>query len=214
MDSLALLCNLYGDGPATLRRLRDAGCTRPSDVDACRIEDLATVLRTGLDSARRFQREAHELASRCDDARPEDGDSIVESELCATSPLRPSLIDGLDLEMCVALRSIAVISLEDLAAVEPLDVSLSLECGVTRVMRLQFLARRLLDTLAVESEAAQPERETLQPLVRRPSASSVQCFSPAEPAVTVPEPDLQRDLEAWSAKPVVAPIEGSAGPFG
>lgn len=66
MEPLALLCNLYGDGPATLRRLQRAGCdSLPALLD---LESRELAARTGWDSveAERFLREAWVLAERLD----------------------------------------------------------------------------------------------------------------------------------------------------
>ncbi|MEO2236906.1 MAG: hypothetical protein ABGW95_01485, partial [Candidatus Poseidoniia archaeon] len=40
MDALALLCTLHADGPATLKRLRRAGCTSLERLDAFEPEEL------------------------------------------------------------------------------------------------------------------------------------------------------------------------------
>ncbi len=64
MDSLALLCNLYGDGPATLRRLRESGLASLEAIAEAEPERLAGVLRTSVRSARRFQHEGRILIER------------------------------------------------------------------------------------------------------------------------------------------------------
>ena len=64
MDSLALLCNLYGDGPATLRRLRESGLASLDAIAEAEPERLAGVLRTSVRSARRFQHEGRILIER------------------------------------------------------------------------------------------------------------------------------------------------------
>ncbi|HUR26824.1 MAG TPA: hypothetical protein VM509_01450, partial [Planctomycetota bacterium] len=64
MDSLALLCNLYGDGPATLKRLRAGGVLRIEDVGDRRSSDLAALLELSPASARRFVKEAAALQKR------------------------------------------------------------------------------------------------------------------------------------------------------
>jgi len=64
MDSLALLCNLYGDGPATLRRLRESGLASLEAIAEAEPERLAGVLRTAVRSARRFQHEGRLLIER------------------------------------------------------------------------------------------------------------------------------------------------------
>src|SRR5687767_6910349 len=79
--------------------------------------------------------------------------------------LRPELLDGLDLSGCVKLRQHGIDSVENLAVVEPLELARSMEIGITRVMRLQFLARRLLLHRAQEGNGRDELREeTLRPL--------------------------------------------------
>lgn len=80
MDALALLCNLYGDGPATLRRLRDAGCSELSDLARFSGEQLARVLDASPAAARRFRHEAELLA-----ARGLDAVDVAESKLAASA---------------------------------------------------------------------------------------------------------------------------------
>jgi hypothetical protein len=209
MDSLALLCNLYGDGPSTLRRLRDLGCRSAFDVVERPVEDLAAMLRSSVDVARRLQRQARELAQRA----PDEHDAAAEVLLPGTASeivLRPELLDGLDLAQCVALRGQGIESVEDLTRAAPLEVSRALECGVTRVMRLQFLARRLL---GARSPVGQREPE-LAPLPRRtlPPGDATR-FSPAErPREALPAP-LADELERWSRAPRAEPVAESAGPF-
>jgi len=74
MDALALLCNLYGDGPATLKRLRVHGVLRIEDLEATPTGELATVLALTPATARRFMKEASALRKRVHDpeeaARP------------------------------------------------------------------------------------------------------------------------------------------------
>lgn len=75
MDALALLCNLHADGPATLHRLRRAGCESIPALEDLSLGELAEQLRTDEEGARRFQREAALLAARM---RGEGGESGVE----------------------------------------------------------------------------------------------------------------------------------------
>jgi predicted RecB family nuclease len=64
MDSLALLCTLHADGPATLKKLRQASVTTLATVVKLEIERLAPLLGCSHASARRFQREAQSLLDR------------------------------------------------------------------------------------------------------------------------------------------------------
>ncbi|MCE9595670.1 MAG: hypothetical protein K8S98_15890 [Planctomycetes bacterium] len=81
MDALALLCNLYGDGPATLRRLREAGCTELVELERLTLDDLTTILGSSPVAARRFQNEATLLAARVveiTEARAEEVDVSID----------------------------------------------------------------------------------------------------------------------------------------
>jgi len=66
MDAMALLCTLHADGPATLKRLRQAGCdsiTAVRELDPSRLADLLDATPA---AARRFLREAEHLYERLD----------------------------------------------------------------------------------------------------------------------------------------------------
>ncbi|MBI5434080.1 MAG: hypothetical protein HZA52_14705 [Planctomycetes bacterium] len=82
MDALALLCNLYGDGPATLRRLREAGCGELADVNRVSVDELAAILQSSSVAARRFQSEAALLTTRAGKSRETDA---VESKRSAAA---------------------------------------------------------------------------------------------------------------------------------
>ena len=64
MDTLALLCTLHADGPASLQRLRAAELSSIGDVLGCSVETTADVLGLSMAQARRFHREARMLAMR------------------------------------------------------------------------------------------------------------------------------------------------------
>lgn len=259
MDSLALLCNLYGQGPVTLRRLREAGARTCDDVLCMEPVKLARVLRTRRPAAERFQREARELAARVGtlggpapaiesnetspnpatplapprafERAPEEHEAQQPTPLevaAGHTPLRAELFDGLDATLCIRLRAHGIERVEDLARADALELARSLEVPVTRVVRLQFLARRVAEP--------RPERDeglrTITLMPRRSQLSAAR-FSPAEsePArVPAAEEEL---LEAWAreqealgtvlAEPAAAvdadatpeELEASpAGPFG
>jgi len=67
MDTMALLCNLYGNGPATLRRLRAAGCTSFDGLEGLGTDRLADLLVDSPEGAKRFLREAERLRARVAD---------------------------------------------------------------------------------------------------------------------------------------------------
>lgn len=64
MDTLALLCTLHADGPASLQRLRAAELYSIDDVLGCSVEKAADVLGLSMAQARRFHREARLLGMR------------------------------------------------------------------------------------------------------------------------------------------------------
>lgn len=64
MDAMALLCTLHADGPATLKRLRQSGCTTLEALSALDAERVAAILACTPASARRLQREAESLRAR------------------------------------------------------------------------------------------------------------------------------------------------------
>jgi hypothetical protein len=64
MDALALLCNLYADGPATLQRLRRIGCDALAEVAGVERAELVRVFDGDERRARRFVTEAGALADR------------------------------------------------------------------------------------------------------------------------------------------------------
>lgn len=238
MDSLALLCNLYGQGPVTLRRLREAGCRTCDDVLCLEPAKLARALRTRRPAAERFQREARELAARVGvlgGPAPaiESSELPPVAELALAAPetepepaplapedggalLRPELLDGLDSTLCLRLRALGIERVEDLARTDALELARALEVPVTRVVRLQFLARRLADA----RPEPEPELRTFTLLPRRSQLSAAR-FSPAEPTGELaPLPEEER-MEAWAREQALEPVaaltevaEGPAGPFG
>ncbi|MDF1799927.1 MAG: hypothetical protein P1V81_12180 [Planctomycetota bacterium] len=66
MDALALLCNLHGDGPATLAALRAAGAVDLAGLERLPDEALEELLGGAAPSVGRFRREARLLRDRID----------------------------------------------------------------------------------------------------------------------------------------------------
>lgn len=64
MDAMALLCTLHADGPATLKRLRQAGCATLDAVVALDSERLGALVPCTPAAARRLQKEARTLRER------------------------------------------------------------------------------------------------------------------------------------------------------
>lgn len=91
MDTLALLCNLHADGPATLQRLRRAGCE--SLTALCRLDpaSLAARLEWNERTAERFLREATLLSQRVEHTEDE-GHEPAEPEF----ELESALVEELD----------------------------------------------------------------------------------------------------------------------
>jgi hypothetical protein len=186
MDTLALLCNLYGDGPQTLRRLREAGCGTLAALETLESERLASLLRTSVRSAKRFQAEGRLLRERSEGSaertparRPSaeavqpspPKDVLVESVLSAwrerdaragdhppalavahavevpRAPLPASReglegLDGMDAALLSRLRESGIESLAALREADVLDLAGRRVAGFTRLLHLQFLARR------------------------------------------------------------------------
>jgi hypothetical protein len=67
MDTLALLCNLHADGPATLQRLRREGCESLGSLVLLEAAELSLSLDWSEGNSTRFLREAFLLAERLDE---------------------------------------------------------------------------------------------------------------------------------------------------
>lgn len=86
MDTLALLCNLHADGPATLQRLRRVGCESLAALRRLAPATLSEQLDWNERAAARFLREAALLCERVEadeagDSELEDPEFELESEL-------------------------------------------------------------------------------------------------------------------------------------
>ncbi len=83
MDALALLCNLHADGPATLQRLREAGCRTLDELERLEPTQLADVLESGPARVRRFFAESRALRARLVELPLDDeaGDEPVDEAL-------------------------------------------------------------------------------------------------------------------------------------
>ena len=103
MEPLGLLCNLYGDGPSTKRKLQRAGCDSLAALVELDARELAA--RTGWDmvEAERFLREGWILAERLDlglleaEARgSHDGEAAVATAVAvpASEPPLHAVGDG------------------------------------------------------------------------------------------------------------------------
>lgn len=97
MDTLALLCNLHADGPATLVRLRREGCETLAALRRLEPQRLASVLQWNERAAERFLREATLLALRTEGPELEsEAESEGEFEL---ESLTVAELDGAPVEL-------------------------------------------------------------------------------------------------------------------
>ena len=86
MDSLALLCNLHGDGPATLAGLRELDCFELFEVLALTPGSLVQLFDGNERIAKRFAREAVFLADRLGEL-PAAREVPVETQRFALEPM-------------------------------------------------------------------------------------------------------------------------------
>jgi hypothetical protein len=70
MDGLALLCNLFADGPVTLKRLRLARIAHLGELERAEPAQLARVLHASVSQARAFSEEARKLTRRLAEEQP------------------------------------------------------------------------------------------------------------------------------------------------
>ncbi len=85
MDGLALLCNLFADGPVTLKRLRSAGVANLGELESAQPTRLAEWLHSSVPQAEAFAQEARKLVRRL----VEEQASSQRSALIAASPRAP-----------------------------------------------------------------------------------------------------------------------------
>jgi hypothetical protein len=85
MIDLALLCNLYADGPTTLGRLKELGSESLEDVVALSSADLGWALQESSEACERFRREARLLRERRGPVV-----SAVPPSACGSSAAGPS----------------------------------------------------------------------------------------------------------------------------
>jgi hypothetical protein len=100
LDTLALLCNLHADGPATLHRLRRAGFESVAALGSLDPAGLAAELGWSERAAERFLREAVLLRERVecadDDAPAERADADTNDAQDEVVELESTLLDELD----------------------------------------------------------------------------------------------------------------------
>lgn len=89
MEALALLCTLHADGPASLRRLRRAGCASIQQLETLASAELASILDVPPAVARRLGREARGLSTRLDLGSFDDQEEAPEIGSSTLSPDAP-----------------------------------------------------------------------------------------------------------------------------
>jgi hypothetical protein len=234
MDGLALLCNLFADGPVTLKRLRLARVANLAELERTPPERLAEWLHASLPQARGFVEEARKLLRRlAEEAPPPPVSPAPRSRVAAPaeapvfpsagrarggppndgppddappeSPrLRPGLFPGLDETLCARLQRQQVTTV--LALSERAGLALARRTGIpySTLLTLARAARRF------QAETARPA------LVSPPRAQDA--LAPAlelrpflaHPRRAPAESELTRSDEF--TLPAVEP--DSAGPFG
>jgi len=220
MDGLALLCNLFADGPVTLKRLRAARVANLSELERTAPERLADWLHASVPQARAFVEEARNLVRRL----AETGAPVEPARRSppvagapATMPhrpppgagrsagarmLQPGLFPGLDEGACARLASYQVRTVQALS--EAAGLALARRTGIpySILLELSRQARRALAAQHVVAQAPGPAGESglfereLVPFVPRTRRAPV-------------EGELARSDE------FTLPVEPeSAGPFG
>lgn len=163
MDAIALLCTLHADGPSTLKRLRQAGCTTLDSL--CALDDtrLASMLATTPASARRLQREAELLRERLggDHSATKHDDSSARGSNAAPAP-RPELSTTVGQPRATrAPHPHDVVERESRSAESPGE-SVPLT-GVELEARERRLMARVLETWRVRDETDDGEPNTSAP---------------------------------------------------
>jgi hypothetical protein len=179
MESLALLCTLHADGPASLRRLRRAGCDSIAHLERLAPGELASILEVPPAVARRLGREARGLSARLDPGSVDAGTLNDREEA-------PELGAGT----------------EDAISTGPADVPTASAEGGASGLASAGLGRRdraLLDkvlgqwTQANQSGVTPPVRSAPPPplvvdgLAETVEAETVEVVQPVEPETVEPE---------------------------
>jgi hypothetical protein len=166
MNGLALLCNLFTDGPVTLGRLRAAHVESLADVERTAPERLASILHASVPQASGFAVEARRLAQRLAEEagvllasggragagverafvlpRPPEGGSPPAP---FDAVLVPGLLPGLDEALCARLARNRVRTVRALAE----------SAGLALARRSGIPYRTLLDLAREARRSALPE---------------------------------------------------------
>ncbi|MSR62915.1 MAG: hypothetical protein EXS08_10775 [Planctomycetes bacterium] len=217
MDGLALLCNLFADGPVTLERLRRARVDSLVELERVVPGQLAEWLHASVPQARSFAEEARKLARRIGPERaayglaeaPPQRAAQAESvalpapRASAEDGLRPGLFPGLDEAVCTRLRAQGVRTVAALIAGAGLALARRTGIPYLALLALARNARRRPATsvTAAKESAGSPEPALAEvELVPRLRAVAAR--------VSVPEPTRSDEFTLPLAEP------GVAGPFG
>jgi hypothetical protein len=207
MDGLALLCNLFADGPVTLRRLRLARVRTLDDVERAPSERLAECLHASVPQARAFAEEARRLERRLADDGPSRGPlparPLTRERHVRARPeavLAPGVLPGLDEALCERLARHNVRTLRSLADGAGLELARRSGIPYARLLDLARCARRLPAPAAEPPSPAEPGATTPYELT---------------PFLAVPPPaPLEAEFLASDGFTMPPPEPGSAGPFG
>ena len=117
---------------------------------------------------------------RTTDAPVVTRDPVAQPTIAACTPrageLVPDAVDGLDAELCAALRSAGIADLASLAQADAMALARTTGIAFTRVTRLRFLARRELDARGTVST---PELQSAPEVA--PEAAPRRPANPSEP---------------------------------
>jgi hypothetical protein len=229
MDGLALLCNLFADGPVTLGRLRAAHVASLGELEREPPERLAVCLHASVPQARAFVEEARKLMRRLAEAGPLAGRSppALRPLACAVAPavldtrdrpaargdaeelaLRAGLVPGLDEGACARLALHQVRTLQALS--ESAGLALARRTGIPYSTLLE-LARRARRVLAEQGRASDPalglREHELVPLARSPLRFGT-------PPAVAARPGTESELARTDEFTLPVEPEPAAGPFG
>jgi hypothetical protein len=158
MDGLALLCNLFADGPVTLARLRGARLATQADLERVPGERLAGLLHASVPQARAFADEARKLVRRlaevgAEEPRPHapilrpvvraaDAHALVPETPAGATLLRPGLLPGLDEALCARLVRQHVRTVQALGEFAGLELARRTGIPYSKLLELARQARR------------------------------------------------------------------------
>jgi len=222
MDGLALLCNLFADGPVTLERLRRARVESLAELERLPPAQLAEWLHASVPQARTFAEEARKLARRIGPERravhalaEETPRRAAPAESVQPAPrpsgedaLRPGLFPGLDETVCARLHAQGVRTVSGLIA--GAGLTLARRTGIP-YLALLALARNARRRPAASAAPAPEARVAPTPGGHSPMLVEYELTPaprPAAPKPNVPEPTRSDEFTLPLAEP------GVAGPFG